>query len=920
MSARQASRFPAARRSASGRGLLAAILALAVLVLVLPAIPRLNEDELSIPLGYHARVKGLVQLGKLQRREGDDGYEPAADLHCDLNRNRNVPVCRFITASFLAEDLSRDDASLWVEDEERGPAGIDRNAHKEIGPNESIVRWRGDLLFRSLDEVVSEKPGGNGPAVLVVDLQTRATWKLTAGSGAQDCTKLVSLDTQPTGPVAPAAGPVLGCGLAFQSAGGKEVVLRPVGDQAMLFFKGPPPGEVRVDGLPLNMKLALFGERLEPLYRDRLTSKTATAVKSRRLVDLDFIVPMAGREDGTTRHFRVMPHVPMISSRYPTGALVRSADRTIVSTRRYARGLESFARPIEQRLTKGSFQTSLVEELHNAGQQALTAVARQVLAQPGKAPVATFLASATLMDGLTGEIVGLPTWPAEAADLDPRLGQLAIAPRLYQDNNNFVQQAVGSTAKVPFAAAIITQNPKLSRLKLESKEAEFGCFMGWNKSALTKEKALTNGNPMGMSEFIARSSNRYALSLMLLSLERPEGGKIPLCNGEPDYFFDGTRMNTRRSIGIWDNRNSRDTWTALQVPWSETLIDMFCINSQDGAAVDQKPGCTRDLWGNSKVTGGSQRDDGPADRRALAGVHKLLPVSLGFNQIKDLYSDYLMSIIGGNRSRWTTIQLAQAYARVISWQKIEPRLVPADPQMPPPGGLPTVSTSDDVRKKLQDGMKAVLDDGTAKALRATPEFRRLADAPEDESGTRLVFFGKTGTTQTFGSRPPTAQALALRQYWGDGCGLRAEQSADGYRLTRVAGEASVKCRAVTTPTSLALIDREIAELNAYRLLPELEVEPEGRIVAGLPLRTAVGKGGINSAELEGKAFVLVAARYRKGDTGQKSPCAVSVIASNFGSGRDTSPALVFTRMLLKDEAVRQWLLRVPASCNSKVSA
>ena len=59
-------------------------------------------------------------------------------------------------------------------------------------------------------------------------------------------------------------------------------------------------------------------------------------------------------------------------------------------------------------------------------------------------------------------------------------------------------------------------------------------------------------------------------------------------------------------------------------------------------------------------------------------------VNLRLNDIVDLQQDYLMSILGGNRSRWPSIKVAETFSRMVTRRDVKARLIRPDGQAASP--------------------------------------------------------------------------------------------------------------------------------------------------------------------------------------------------------------------------------------------
>jgi hypothetical protein len=203
-------------------------------------------------------------------------------------------------------------------------------------------------------------------------------------------------------------------------------------------------------------------------------------------------------------------------------------------------------------------------------------------------------------------------------------------------------------------------------------------------------------------EFIALSSNRYALELMEQArrLGRENGARVP--GGD----------------------------------WRENLYQFACVIpfSRKSGDVDQgwrgaAQGCGEALW---------RRPAGEPYGQDQAGLAR---VYLRFNDIDNDYVDYYQSALGAGRSFWPLVTLAQSYARILSNRNISPSLtIQQRGQQRAQQSATGLALRQDVWKAIALGMSGTIyrEDATARAL-AQPAARWLAH------GKGLFLLAKTGT-------------------------------------------------------------------------------------------------------------------------------------------------------------------------------
>ena len=261
----------------------------------------------------------------------------------------------------------------------------------------------------------------------------------------------------------------------------------------------------------------------------------------------------------------------------------------------------------------GDVQSSIRHDLHFAVQALLESHLENAASQPGKQEK-TVRAGVLLMDGLSGEIHGAATHPASADDIgsDGRSNWL-------HKNWNFERLAIGSAAKIPFAAAIMDANPDLMTAKVRPSIR----FCGGIAKCVQR---AGEGLPVNFTQFITQSSNGYALWLI-------------------DQAYRG------RANG-----------------WQDAMRRLSCAEPDTGK---RDPSCASHLW---------REEDGLlGDERPLGNSEALLEMKMGASRPPQLFNSFHVAILGAGPSTWTSANLAQAYARIFSGRAVNPRLTPGDP-------------------------------------------------------------------------------------------------------------------------------------------------------------------------------------------------------------------------------------------------
>jgi hypothetical protein len=280
--------------------------------------------------------------------------------------------------------------------------------------------------------------------------------------------------------------------------------------------------------------------------------------------------------------------------------------------------------------------------------------------------------------------------------------------------------SIGSAAKVPFAAAIVSRWPELRTLKVADTAATVGPVLGYPATF----DSHNHGAPVDFNRFIAESSNRYAIALMAAGLRTG-----------PALDCDKNCRRLQNEQGIWLGERRIQTVSpammknpSMAAEWRGYLKDYFDIapencleNPEHGAAT---------LWG----------------RKRLSHAYELNAPPLCLTQVQNVTPDYYMSVLGGSRSLWSTLSLAQTYGRIVSNRKIEATLLARDGirdgyhRLP----FPAMGMDAELHEAILAGMNATvtLPSGTGRRLITEGSLCNTASA---DGGHTYVCYAKTGT-------------------------------------------------------------------------------------------------------------------------------------------------------------------------------
>ena len=391
--------------------------------------------------------------------------------------------------------------------------------------------------------------------------------------------------------------------------------------------------------------------------------------------------------------------------------------------------------------------------------------------------------SALVMDAFSGAVRAMPTCPGEA-DLEafPQLPS-RIRSRLLR-NQNLIAHPVGSAAKPFWAAAVGTSQPWLLDLEIPGHDdAEttevFGCPLP------APYATATHGDWEGFESFIQSSCNRYLIELATASLLATdagsgcaEGGRscLPAPTGEEE------------ANGRICDRLVRLTLSEALPFTGSTCGDLRLIDADFGAATsleavggiaayrDRAPldvlesgidpayraGRYRlDVWRDPLEALKAAGDTADGTRSALRFAAVAPEVTnLALNTVEDLRADWVNLLLGGENSRWSNFQLAEATARLLTGRAVRGSLVEEvgdlDPgesgpwltrEVEPAAALPRDLLHSGARRRVLHAMELVTAPGGTGA-RLAPAIagleRRLSDVVADDDYEVRVF-AKTGT-------------------------------------------------------------------------------------------------------------------------------------------------------------------------------
>jgi hypothetical protein len=823
---------------------------------VLAALGRPSGQGLAS--GYDRLVNAIAQRQWLSVRYDAKGEPRIALRDGSIGGDRRLRA--FVNASYLRGDLQ--DPTVWrLSEDGQWVEGIDPYAHHIDRPFSNGGAWGGPILFR----------GGPAPGLRLQPLGDPAPPPIALepqGAAAAACDIL--MPTRRVGAMGArrALSICLKDGDAPPHAVGSVIL---IGDQAVVRVQTPSILDIRVGARDVRPR-ADGDVTLTPLPRgETLTLRTGQSVLRLRL-------------DGGTGD---------IAHSEPSGA------------RAYFPALQPLAQPIERVMADRAstpLRLSLDARLQQAAQDALFAGVDTVRASPSPAPRQeagdAFKAAVTVMDTTSGQVLAVASWPLVETDLAPAQRRTRRGQNLIAQNHNFERLPIGSMAKGPFSMAILDADPGLATLTMQ------GGADGRVRTVLGMDlgKGGFDNHGLGMTDFPAfleHSNNRYALALMMLAYRTPAAPQWPArAQSGPleAWSLEGHSRTDTPPLPVFGEATAPGPFGwALQPPpgrgpaWTDRLARLFDLDAGQGG------GCRYDVAVWRGLSGAS-----PSCASPLAGASPERE-RLGFDAIASFRNDYLMAVLGGSRSTWSAIKMAEVYSRIVTGLQVRAGFTPA--ASPPAADLPMGNPQ--IRATVLDGLSRVVKSGTAAWLGR--EFAGMGYGPD------VVLFGKTGTMKVAGEAPSEPGVVLLRQLARGDCGLRWDAAAGVLKFGFVApkdqteaarqilGLKETRCR-VRVAGRRDLAQQAAAEMQRYacgyrNCQPgDFAPEPDGRVV-DLPLRS------VEPPLLDGHAIAVVALRQAGG-----RPVRGLTIVVNLQDKRQAeSPALAVAAAILRSPAAHAWI-------------
>jgi hypothetical protein len=822
------------------------LLALATLggLLLVRASRQEPPEPFWTPDGYIVQVDAMIRRGQLGFRAAgevlDDGRVLAQDSIFPSFSPRDT-IAGFYERSMLREDVRRFNADpgapvlpFLIEDGQL--KGVNPYYHRVPMPLHPAPVWAGDVRVRSDDRYAALSEIGG------LDIRARLPRHLGERDEA-DVRLFRRADTVSTVVAAllnDASGEYVSrFSVQGDGPGGLQATLEDVRDD-------PSPDSILVNGIPSTQPGYLWrlfdGDWVRFVLR---SAKPGTPSRERVFTsDLGgrFQLASFARQEGATRS-DVHRLYPMESLRPLTQPLAQSMNAAL-------------SIPFERGGHAGDLETLAGMEIELGIDRALSdGLTRTVGSfcwerrrrQPRPQSV-----SMTVLDAFSGEVRALPSCP------DTTLVQWYDEPLTQRDrqrllrNQNLRRHPVGSATKPFWVASVATSFPNLIDLQVRGVVSDtIGSVLGCPlRGGAYANSHAHDGGWEGLETFLQRSCNQYLVEMATVAFTitgasatpRPEcatprtaaefaacfppagpNARLRLC----DNVYIGAILDERlRGVGDHcDELPGLHEHFAPQRPFAgltrANVHGRLMQVVQTGLTPEagwRAGHYLLDAWDEVLRPLGrfARTDDSVQIRMAFSGVSPER-TNLQLNSVDDLRNDWISLLLGGEKSAWSNVAMAEATARLMTGRAVRARFasrVNMRGYAPPDSVAPPLDPSvlhPGIRRRVLHGMELVVEGGTAAAL--LPQVRQLEGRLRQLSasqGVDVYAFAKTGTPRVV-QFVPRAQAQRLRRI-----------QAEGMRWDRTRQRVVLTQSAQRVLSSLPSRPR----LEIRNLLNELEADPE----------------------------------------------------------------------------------------------
>lgn len=766
----------------------------AILVLFLTALVALEDEPNGAwtPEGYVKQADALIASGKLWL----ECHDVRSGVSRDTLRTEfspGTPEAEWFTASYLREDVRRFNTDPEAT---RTPflvdgcrlLGVDPFYHRVDLPNQRLPRWRGDILL-----------AGARPGATLEGTSTQQFLEIRPPESPEDAGQSQRVRPDRAGLVTTA--PLL----RIEQPGTREVT-------ADLFLAGEQLviADRRDRGSPARIRVQGFTTPPGRLVR----------VEPGDWMQFGYPHHRGGAASPPDRAFTYLANVGEQGS---VASFVRVQNREV--RRMYpASALRPFLEPFSQAMdvalnsvTGGerAVAAASVFDVHltlsrDLSENLAPALARWCSAHSGTTRPRSV--SMLVMDGLSGSVRAMPSCPDETM-LPPFEPLSARERERWLRNQNLIAHPIGSAGKPFWAAAVASHYPNFLDLEIRSHTGGRNAVLGCPIEPGYRDHAHSGPNGwVGLEQFIAASCNRYLIDQASAALmmaqpagraceqARPEGA-VAVCFPAPPP-------------GPRDTLRFCDELVEVVLSSSSRLVERSGCNNLQLLDMSFPPARSLGALANLQwYWQGSSRDTGRATipgldpeyqlqryrvdpwRRVLSALHaagdsshsvmarlRFTPVSpeasnLALNTVEELRTDWVNLLLGGENSRWSNFQLAEALARLITGRQVVGEFV--DSVATGEHGPATAATQRNLASEIDDdvlrsGVRRRVLHAMEQVLRPGGTAGALADSVA-ELGDRLrtldprvpydlYAFAKTGTPNITQFRSSAEQRLVERFY------------------------------------------------------------------------------------------------------------------------------------------------------------
>jgi len=691
-----------------GAVLVAAVLGAAALLTV--RIDATQQPQVTVAGKYAQLVNELYipqRWVRLEERAGQEGPElvwvPPQD-----EQQRQLAE-RYLQRSYLSEDIERFNNPRAASDRQlfgitQGRLQVNPDAHVFVSPFQQRGRWVGNLYYSGAARPTNLLLQSLDVAPLQVEITPLAKPFAQARADAVDIPLFSGrTDSQSLGSASL---------VRFLDRRGREVALAwRIGNGMVI--------QLKADDAETSVRVRINGQRI-------LQGKNSLHHLPRRGVLL-FENEKVDAKGSPQRRAWVVREAQDPNLIYDARSDVWHGGTENPLLVRVVEALGSAAR-----VTETDVEQNVTLTLARAAEQASTEVLRATVAKvrTGKSALGDARAAITLMDGVSGALLALPSWPESSVPIDPALEKLP-------ENHNFTRLAPGSVVKVLYSAALLETHKELLSLEVNVLPESFESVAG-----IALADPIGEDGPAGTLNFrnaIAYSANRYAATLLTLASREPGGEAQRTAITEPadQFTLNGVTQDHRPADLLFEP--GRQGILVADQDWAQRMRELYEINISSARPGDNA--YRRYVWEGLPR---AFRTFGAGAALLDSAAPPTENLQLDRIDVRDFRTRFLPLILGGGESRWSNVALAEAFAGIVADRRVRAHLVAgAEPTSRPPA---VAWLDPQVRKELLAGMNGVIKFGTGSKVLGGVR-RELARAACLQRGRSFELFGKTGTPE-----------------------------------------------------------------------------------------------------------------------------------------------------------------------------